>query len=501
MNRRRFNVGERVALYLASGGRCVRCGVPLKRGFHSDHRLPWSAGGETDVINGDALCPSCNQTKGAMVRGPLIWQQQNLATYRVHTPSPEYAYLVRATTGSGKSYAAEMMIQHVMQVGHVDRAIIVVPTLTIQRTWANSFRFCDMLPFGNDESVWPDKGPDGRPIRAIVTTQASVSSQPRLYRRLSNEVPTIVGCDEAHHLGDERRYGKDYRTAFERVLYKFSLTGTPWRSDRDEIPFHHYDPATRIVIPDYTYSYTQALKDGVCPPVRFFLNNGEVRWIKKADGEVITVNFGDRLSEEDRARRLRIALMDPTWMRSILEKAHARLRQCRRQNPQAGGLILAMDQTHAEWILSIMRELKIHAEVAISKTPDAVDVIERFRESTTEWIIAVRMVAEGADIPRLGVLIYATNITTETFFWQAVGRLMRDALVMKYCFLPDDEVLVELAQKIMAEMNVPAADDEDPLARQVQAGQGGQATIFPSGPVRRVMRAWSPRASGLARNT
>ena len=41
------------------------------------------------------------------------------------------------------------------------------------------------------------------------------------------------------------------------------------------------------------------------------------------------------------------------------------------------------------------------------------------------WMVAVRMVSEGVDVPRLAVGVYATTISTPLFFAQAVGRFVR----------------------------------------------------------------------------
>jgi hypothetical protein len=62
--RRGFTRAERIALFAASGGRCMQCGASLDSSFHADHRQAWARGGATDVINGQALCPPCNQSKG-----------------------------------------------------------------------------------------------------------------------------------------------------------------------------------------------------------------------------------------------------------------------------------------------------------------------------------------------------------------------------------------------------------------------------------------------------
>ncbi|MBA3746700.1 MAG: HNH endonuclease [Solirubrobacterales bacterium] len=64
VGRRRFSSQARVALFLAAGGRCARCGVALSAGWHADHVTPARAGGATAPANGQALCPPCNLEKG-----------------------------------------------------------------------------------------------------------------------------------------------------------------------------------------------------------------------------------------------------------------------------------------------------------------------------------------------------------------------------------------------------------------------------------------------------
>jgi 5-methylcytosine-specific restriction endonuclease McrA len=64
MTSRRFRPAERVALFLAAGGRCAGCGAVLEPGWHADHVMPVRGGGETRASNGQALCPRCNLRKG-----------------------------------------------------------------------------------------------------------------------------------------------------------------------------------------------------------------------------------------------------------------------------------------------------------------------------------------------------------------------------------------------------------------------------------------------------
>ncbi len=51
--------------------------------------------------------------------------------------------------------------------------------------------------------------------------------------------------------------------------------------------------------------------------------------------------------------------------------------------------------------------------------------IAAFTDSDARWMVAVRMVSEGVDVPRLAVGVYATTTSTPLFFAQAVGRFVR----------------------------------------------------------------------------
>jgi len=115
----------------------------------------------------------------------------------------------------------------------------------------------------------------------------------------------------------------------------------------------------------------------------------------------------------------------------------------RRQHPNAGGLVIAMDQEHAQGIARLMRQrFGVSPTIAVSDDPMASAKIHAFSSSTDPWIIAVRMVSEGVDIPRLRIGVFATNTTTELFFRQAVGRLVRWTKGVRsqkaFLFIPDD---------------------------------------------------------------
>ena len=63
--------------------------------------------------------------------------------------------------------------------------------------------------------------------------------------------------------------------------------------------------------------------------------------------------------------------------------------------------------------------------VVLSDDAGASKRIETFSASEDRWMVAVRMVSEGVDVPRLAVGVYATATSTPLFFAQAVGRFVR----------------------------------------------------------------------------
>ena len=92
------------------------------------------------------------------------------------------------------------------------------------------------------------------------------------------------------------------------------------------------------------------------------------------------------------------------------------------------------------------------AEVVVSDDPTASRKIAEFAANDRPWLVAVRMVSEGVDIPRLRVGVYATTTSTELFFRQAVGRFVRfqagRASQKAYVFVPDDPRLRSHAFRI-----------------------------------------------------
>ena len=362
------------------------------------------------------------------------WQREALARFEA-SASPNF--LTVATPGAGKTTFALTAARRALVARAIRRVVIVVPTQHLKFQWAQAAEQLDI----HLDPEWT-LGHGGLPPDAhgVVVTYQQVAIAPAALRPMVRQA--LVVLDEIHHAGDSRAWGDGIRQAFDPAWRRLSLSGTPFRSDQHTIPFINY--TGELAQPDFEYGYGDALKDGrVVRPVYFPRINGRMEWTAP-DGMEHEATFDDRLSRELASQRLRTALdAAGEWIPTVLGQAHAQLMHLRARDPRAAGLAITIDQEHARAIATLMQErLGISPTIATSDDPAASDKISRFAEGIAPWVVAVRMVSEGVDIPRLRVGVYATNTVTELFFRQAVGRLVRwNARLGRqgaYMFIPDD---------------------------------------------------------------
>ena len=151
-----------------------------------------------------------------------------------------------------------------------------------------------------------------------------------------------------------------------------------------------------------------------------------MRWRTSA-GEEMAANLGEGFTKDITSQAWRTAL-DPNgeWIPTVLAAADKRLTEVRRTVPDAGALVIATDhadaKAYAEQLQKITGE---YPTVILSDDREASAKIDEFREGTQRWMVAVRMVSEGVDVPRLAVGVYATSTSTPLFFAQAIGRFVR----------------------------------------------------------------------------
>jgi hypothetical protein len=245
-----------------------------------------------------------------------------------------------------------------------------------------------------------------------------------------------------------------------------ALSGTPFRSDARAIPFVRYDEERRCA-PDYAYGYGDAVCDGVCRPLAFRLLDATLRW--RLDERQMVAAFADELEPQDDARRLRTAI-DPATplLPQMLRDADALLLKARCVIPDAAGLVLCDDRAHARAVGALLRTVAGEKPiVVVSDEPGAHGRIDRFARGDAgapRWLVAVNMVSEGVDVPRLLIAAYATVKRTDLFFRQAVGRIVRRRAqdpgdVLATVFMPADPTLKQCAERVEVELRQQVSDE------------------------------------------
>jgi superfamily II DNA or RNA helicase len=351
------------------------------------------------------------------------WQVEALTRYFETEPRD---FLVAATPGAGKTTFALRLATELFARNTIDRIVVVAPTDHLKRQWADA---ANRVGIRIDPMFKNGDGMFGRHYQGVAITYAQVGMNPEVHQRITEGARTLVVLDEVHHGGDALTWGDGIREAFTKASRRLSLSGTPFRSDTNPIPFVQYAPddeGIRTSVSDYNYGYGRALQDGVVRPVLFMAYAGQMRW-KTRMGDEMSASLGEAVTKDITAQAWRTAL-SPTgeWMTAVLSAADTRLTEVRRGVPDAGGLVIATDTTTARAYARILQQVTgERPTVVLSDEAAASSRISAFANDDSRWMVAVRMVSEGVDVPRLCVGVYATSASTPLFFAQVIGRFVR----------------------------------------------------------------------------
>ncbi len=351
--------------------------------------------------------------------------------------------LVSATPGAGKTWLAMSFARDLLSSGQIDRVHVVSPTVLITRSWRETAERLG-VHLVTDSNARLSAAAD------TATTYAQIGQDPIRHAKLVDAVRTLAITDELHHAGDDRSWGDSLETALAPARFRLHLSGTPFRHDACRIPFVAYDE-NGASIADYSYGYSRAVSEGVCRPISFHPFD-------------LAVRFRSAVSEDEAARVFRLSLRpECDLIERMVREADAELTERRQRWPDAAGLLVAMTQEHARICARMIRGITGQSPViVISDSPNAEDDLALFRAGHDRWIVSVKMLSEGVDVPRLMVAVYATNIVTTLFFRQFIGRVVRvrdpDDEETASIYMPRDDRLIREASNIESEVRAAMED-------------------------------------------
>jgi len=420
------------------------------------------------------------------LNGLRVWQSEAIKAY---LQVPRQDFMVTATPGAGKTTFALTLARYLLTERKIDRIIVIVPTDHLRTQWGQAAKRAGLLldpTLSNSEIL--AKEYDG-----YIATYAQVASHPILHeRRTESPHRTLVIFDEIHHAGDGLSWGEAIRQAFHSAAKRLSLTGTPFRTSLiEQIPFIKYEEDGEGFlrsVSDYTYGYTHALTDNVVRPVLFAAYSGVARW-RNSLGDLLAASLSDTLTQEDEQAAWKTVLNpNGQWVPQVMKAAVERLEEIRSGGmSDAACLILASDQESAKAYAFVLKSIIGYMPVVVlSEDPKASDKISAFTNGSEKYIVAVRMVSEGVDIPRAAVLVWLTAYRTPLFFAQAVGRVVRSRQPKEAAtvFLPAVRPLLALAAEIeierehvLAQKGLPSLTDWDALPDKEQSEPGMSKVI------------------------
>ncbi|MEV0897295.1 DEAD/DEAH box helicase [Actinoplanes sp. NPDC049802] len=382
------------------------------------------------------------------------WQRKAMVTYLRRRSAD---FMAVATPGAGKTTFALRIAAEMLVDGTCDAVTVVCPTEHLKTQWAQA---AARVGIQLDPAFRNSDVHSSRDFHGAVLTYAQVGMAPAVHKRRTLTRRTFVILDEIHHAGDSRTWGDGVKDAFEPAERRLLLTGTPFRSDENPIPFVTYERGQDGIQrshADSVYGYADALKDRVVRPVLFMAYSGETRWRTNA-GDELAARLGEPMTKDLIAQAWRTALDHRgDWMPQVMRAADARLTKIREHGmPDAGGLVIASDQQAARAYAKLLHDLTGEAAtVVLSDDEGASGRIAEFAASGKRWMVAVRMVSEGVDIPRLAVGVYATSASTPLYFAQAIGRFVRARREGETAtvFLPSVPHLLGLASEMEAQRN------------------------------------------------
>ncbi|MEH6814358.1 MAG: DEAD/DEAH box helicase family protein [Motiliproteus sp.] len=358
-------------------------------------------------------------------------------------------FLCLATPGAGKTTMAAELAAQLLEIGEIDFVLCFAPSVAVTSGLKNTFQRRLQKRF------------DGR-IGAVggAYTYQGMRTLGEEFWSLFDSHRVLVVFDEIHHCagndqGGLNAWGLEILARIQhKAAFTLALTGTPWRSDKRPIALSEYtDPGGEIQC-DYVYGLREAVRDGVCRKPSIVLIDNDRVSLKQAEEQSLYSGLHELFANSD--VRYQQLLHNPEALRFCLSLACQQLDRLRSTNPYAGGLVVASSIAHAEEIAGVLRsDFDKSACVVTYKHKNAGKIIDEYRHSSQEWIVSVGMISEGTDIPRLQVCCHLSRITTELYFRQVLGRILRitercGANAWLYTFA--EPQLVEFANRVTEEL-------------------------------------------------
>jgi superfamily II DNA or RNA helicase len=415
------------------------------------------------------------------------WQRECFERFKQRLSEGATTFVFEACMGAGKSVVAAKFAKHLLNECNVDHVLVLVPWRSIQGDVEKGMLGAFGKIMGLDartrfftlarrQAFQPIPGND-----ATVTLYQEVCNQPavetlKLWKSKGFHFALI--CDEIHHTNEiNGTWGTYVEQIKDLADYSVFMSGTYFRGDGKPIGCISLDPEGRP-IKDYAYTYSTGVRDNVVRAVTTRHLNATVSvYDRKADRQY-EIPLNEITSKELSAAKKQV--LDPSGecVRHIIETVHDSLMQARQKFRDAACLFVcrpgqadnytpeggeSIEDKHVHIIAKQIKEITGEvATVVTHRDKDAAGKISSFRKASDPYLVAVNMVSEGCDIPRLRAVAFCRYTTSEMLFRQIVGRALRlqfddntgtqfEDGTAAQVYIPTFPLLVEFAERLWTE--------------------------------------------------
>jgi superfamily II DNA or RNA helicase len=347
------------------------------------------------------------------------WQKNCLSKALEVYKSGQQNFMCVAAPGAGKTRFSASLAKSLLDVNHIDFVLCFAPSVSVQNSIQGTF-----------SNILNDRF-DGRlGAKGLVITYQGIQYAYQELAHVIKNYRVLIISDEIHHCAfgvssTSNQWGQLLASLIsEGNPLTLTLSGTPWRSDSTKIALQSYSGEPQELDTDFVYGLGDAVRDKVCRrPSLILLDNSSIDVQENAE----THKFSS-IRQAIEAEKLKYSelLTHQDSLSQLMTYAHEELIRIREKHPRAAGLVVAssIDQARriSQFIITNFKESSI---VVSYDQIDAHENIRDFQSSEIDWIVSIGMVSEGTDIPRLQVCAYLSNVRTELYFRQVLGRILR----------------------------------------------------------------------------
>lgn len=369
------------------------------------------------------------------------WQSEALAAWE----SNGRRGIIASATGTGKTRVAIEALRRAAAEGA--RAIVVVPTRTLQDQWRRELQTARVVPvrrIGTIGGSDPDPNPDHLVIVAVIDS-ARTGGRSLVRHWNSLGLPTMLVVDECHWAGSEYNRG-----VFEGdARWRLGLSATPERGD---------DGFDEVLVPElagivYRYSLKDAMDDGVLADLRLVnllvdLTRSELNEFELLEQRVermrsdLAQRHPELFQHADWTGGVALAAKSDPLAKRLFTLVSERRRMLARSSGrfvtvkrllEAGALAarrtIVFNETieQAEHVADLARDSNVSVVVDHSKMNqrDRAGSHARFRSGGADCLVVVRAADEGLDVPDADQALITSGTLNPRQRIQRLGRVVR----------------------------------------------------------------------------